>query len=273
MPKLCDLFPATSRCRPTQVKWLEEFSWAGSQTISLAKAMMADLHHASRLPTQDFSNRCRLFRDDISGLMASSLDDSTRALIDTLKFTVGQVPISYFTSTGHFPEAYDWTLWSISRDHDPNKIVNQVVYHLPPFTGADPSANDFSELFLVDWILYAYYLAIRFGGLDELTRDRFDYCYGKTLEAIIKGDRDVGIEAIAILANWAAHTKHELLPSIVEAIESWLNHSELSAQHKIRLGTVLLGEASHLCKHNPTTFARQMLHDHSAQFQTQDRFL
>ena len=270
MPKICDLLPSTSQCQPTAVDWTAEFSWGASQTIFLSKALITDLHHASQLPIQDFTNRCRLLRDDISTLLASSSDESTRVLIDILKFTVGQVPISCFTATGHLPEAYDWTLWSISRNHDPNKIVNRADYRLPPFDGAHRSVNEFSGPFLVNWILHAYYLAVRFGGLDELALTRFHYCYAKAVEAIDKGDRDVGIKALANLTNWAAHTKHESLSTMVKVIESCLRHPDLSPKHKIQLGTILLGEASHLTNHNPATFARKMLEDHSTHFHTQE---
>ena len=270
MPKLHDIFPSASQCKPSKVNWDAGFSWTASNSINLAQSLRADFYNSTKLHMSEFKLRCKLLHDDLTEQLSTCQDERKKALIDVLKFSVGQIPTSWFTSTGNFPDAYDWALWSISRNYEIGKRMNETEYCLPPFDGADDLANRYCIQFMVDWVESAYYLAVRFGGLDELARRNFQYCYTSTLKTINDSSGSVGIRALTILTSWAAYSKHKQLSNMVGMIESLVEDPKLSAQDQILLGVSLIGDASFLRQQSAAEFATGMLSKHAGQFQNQD---
>ena len=271
MQALAELFPRTNHFKPSSIKWDRQFEWGHQSTISLAIALATDLTNAQQLPFQEFIDRSLSLRNDLTELTASTTDESIRLFVDVIKFTISQPPAFCLTTNGEFAQAYDWILWSISRDFDPHQRVNEGDFKLPPFDGIDPKLNEFVAQFLVDWISSAYFVAVKFGGLDELAHNHFYYCYGAALTASDGTDRDGGIEALVSLANWAAHVDHSELPELTRAIEAWLELPFLSAQQRIRLGTLLIGNAAKYSTKNIADFAQNMLENHEGEFRDHEQ--
>lgn len=271
MSLLGEMFPNYSQLKPTTINWASDFQWSDEAGLQLGQFLLSDGTAAQKLDQNDFFERGRILRDDLSALAASTSDEETLVIIDAIKLAVSQPFTHGLRNVGELAQAYDWILWSISRNHIIADGQTEADYSLPPFDSASDVINNFANQFLVDWISTAYYVAVKFGGLDELCQNHFYYCLGVAINAADGSDNVGGVEAAIVLVNWAAHVGRDELPDLIATIEGWMEMGSISNQQKIRMATLLIGPGSKHSQKIPADIARDILETYPEELRDHER--
>jgi hypothetical protein len=271
MSLLVKMFPNFSSLKPTTIDWASDFQWNDEAGLQLAHVLLEDGIAAQKLEQKVFFERGRILRDDLSAIAAATGDEEILVIIDAIKLAASQPFTHGLCKVGELAQAYDWILWSISRNHVIADGRNESDYFLPPFDSASDVINDFANNFLVDWITNAYYVAVKFGGLDELCQKYFYYCLEAAVAAADGSDKIAGIEAAISLINWASHVDHSDLASLITMVEGWMDMTSISAQQRIRMATLLIGPGSKYSKKNPVGIARDFLQFYPVEFRDHER--
>lgn len=271
MPQLKELFPNFSKFKPSKLLWETEFNWADESGTAVAHALLQDAISSQKLEQREFLDRGVVLRSDLSDLTSSVIGERKLLIIDAIKIAVSQPYIHRLTNIGELAQAYDWILWSISRNYEINGGGKEADFSLPPFDNASKAINNFSIQFLTDWISSAYYVAVKFGGLDELARSHFYYCLEHAVSEAEVPDACCGIEALIILINWAAHVDHEALPDLIDSVESWLVMPSITDEQRVRFGSLLIGPGSKYSKRAPEEVATDLLATYPAGFRDHER--
>ena len=271
MPQLKEMFPNFSSIQPSKILWDSDFDWAQEAGMQLAYALFQDTISSQGLEEREFLERGVVLRGDLSALTNSEIREQDHFIIDTIKFAVSQPFIHRLKNIGELAQAYDWILWSISRNYRIGGGGEEADFSLPPFENASKALNDFSTQFLTDWISSAYYVAVKFGGLDELARNHFLYCLGHAASEADGPDANSGIEALIFLINWAAHADHKALPDLIGSVESWLEMPSITDEQKIRFASLLIGPGSKYSKRPADEVATHLLATHPAGFRDHER--
>ena len=271
MSLLGEMFPNYSSLKPTTIDWESDFQWSDEAGLQLGHALLRDGIAAQKLEQKDFFERGRILRDDLSAMAAATGDEETLVIIDAIKLAASQPFTHGLRNVGEFAQAYDWILWSISRNHIIADGRNKADYSLPPFDGASDTVNNFASQFLVDWISTAYYVAVKFGGLDELCQNHFYYCLGAALAAADGSDEISGVEAAIVLVNWAAHVNHSDLADLITMVEGWMDMTSISDRQRIRMATLLIGPGSRHSKKAPVDIARHFIESYPEEFRDHER--
>ncbi len=271
MPLLKELFPNFSKFQPSMLSWKAEFNWADEAGVAVAHALFQDVISSQRLEQKEFLDRGVVLRSDLSDLTSSVIGERQLYIIDAIKIAVSQPYIHRLTNIGEWAQAYDWILWSISRNYKINGGGEEADFSLPPFDNASKVVNSFSIQFLTDWISSAYYVAVKFGGLDELARNYFHYCMSHAVSEVDGQDASCGIEALLFLINWAAHVEHEALPDLIGSVENWLEMPSITDEQRVRLASLLIGPGSKYSKRTPEEVATHSLAAYPAGFRDHER--
>lgn len=271
MPTLKEMFPNFSSIQPSKILWDSDFEWTQEAGVQLAHALLQDAISSQELEEREFLERGVVLRSDLSALTTSDIRGRDHFIIDTIKFAVSQPFIHRLKNIGELAQAYDWILWSISRNYRIGGGGEEADFSLPPFDNASKALNNFSIQFLTDWISSAYYVAVKFGGLDELARNHFYYCFGHAASKADGPDANSGIEALIFLINWAAHVDHAALPDLIGSVESWLEMPSISDEQRVRFTSLLIGPGSKYSKRPPEEVATQLLAAHPAGFRDHER--
>lgn len=271
MSLLEEMFPNYSQLKPTTINWASDFQWSDEAGLQLGRALLSDGTAAQKLDQNDFFERGRILRDDLSALAASTSDEETLVIIDAIKFAVSQPFTHGLRNVGELAQAYDWILWSISRNYIIADGKTEAYFSLPPFGSGSDVINSFANQFLVDWISTAYYVAVKFGGLNELCQNHFYYCLGVAVTEADGSDNNGGIEAAIFLVNWAAHVNHEALSDLITMIEGWMDMRSTSNQQRIRMATLLIGPGSKHSQKIPAEIARDILETYPEELRDHER--
>lgn len=266
MSSLKEMFPNFSKIQPSKLLWEVEFDWTDEAGLQLAHALFQDVISYQKFDQSDFLDRGSILRNDLSALTASVIREQDFLIIGAIKFSISQPYIHRLKNIGELAQAYDWILWSISRNYKINGGGEAADFSLPPFDHASKAINDFSIQFLTDWTSSAYYVAVKFGGLDELAKNHFYYCLGHAVSEADGPDADFGIEALIFLVNWAAHVDHEALPDLIGSVESWLEMPSITEQQRVRFASLLIGPGSKYSKRAPEEVAAHFLATYPAEF-------
>lgn len=271
MPQLKELFPNFSSVRHSEISWDSDFNWSCEAGLQLAHALFQDAISSQGLEEQEFLERGNVLQNDLSNLASSGIREQDNLIIDAIKFAVSQPFIHRLKNIGELAQAYDWILWSISRNYRINGGGEEADFSLPPFDNASEALNSFSIQFLTDWTSSAYYVAVKFGGLDELAQNYFYYCLGHAVSEADGPVSDSGIEALIFLINWAAHVDHEALLDLIDSVESWLEMPSITDEQRVRFASLLIGPGSKYSKRPPEEVATQLLAAHPAGFRDHER--
>ncbi|WP_022704973.1 hypothetical protein [Pseudorhodobacter ferrugineus] len=271
MPSLKEMFQYFSKVQPSNFLWESDFDWTDEAGLNLAQALFQDTILSQKLEQKGFLERGVFLRKDLSALTVSVIREQDHLIIDAIKFAVSQPFIHRLKNVGELAQAYDWILWSISRNYKINGGGEEADFSLPPFDRASGTINNFSIQFLTDWISSAYYVAVKFGGLDELARNHFYYCLGHAISEADGPDAGSGIEALLFLINWAAHVDHETLPDLIASAESWLEMPLITDEQKVRFASLLIGPGSKYATRPPEEVAAHFLATYPGGFRDHER--
>jgi hypothetical protein len=271
MSSLKDMFPNYSNIQPSKISWKGDFDWSDEAGLQLAYALFQDAISSQKFEQSYFLERGSILRSDLSALTASAIRERDLLVIDAIKFAVSQPFIHRLKSIGEFSQAYDWILWSISRNYKIGGGGEEADFFLPPFDGASELINNFAIQFLADWIASAYYVAVKFGGLDALAKNHFYYCLGHAVSEADGPDAEIGVEALVFLINWAAHVDHEALPDLIESVESWLEMPSTTDKRRVLFASLLIGPGSKYSKRPPEEVAAHALATYPAGFRDHQR--
>jgi len=117
MNVLGEMFPNYSQLKPTTINWASYFQWGDEAGLQLGQVLLSDEIAAQKLGQTIFFERGRILRDDLSALAAATGDEVTLAIIDAIKLAISQPFTHRLCKVGELAQAYDWILWSISRNH------------------------------------------------------------------------------------------------------------------------------------------------------------
>lgn len=271
MPSLKEMFPSFCKFQPSRVSWNSSFNWEERAGLQLAHALFRDVISSQELGQEEFLERGAALRNDLSNLNEVATREQDLIVIDVIKFCISQPFIHRLRNIGELGQAYDWVLWSISRNYKIGGGGEEADFSLPPFDNASEELNIFSVQFLTDWTSSAYYVAVKFGGLDELATNHFYHCLGNALSVADGPDVNSGTEALIFLINWCAHVDHEALPDLIESVGIWLEMPSITNEQKIRFASLLIGPGSKYSKKPPDEVAAYFLEAYPTDFRDHER--
>jgi hypothetical protein len=256
--KLRDHFPRTATAYPGIPLWDEEFEWARNAPglVEVMQFLQVQFLEAGDQALLEFSNT---LRDDLIAETETVVDPAAAAMIDGMRFIVAYLPMQCTLTTGRLGECYSWTLWGISRSHDPNARINYAEYQLPPYEAASAIMNDGIMPFVVGWAYCAYLLARKFGGLDGICTDVFDHCYARALRAINGGDIRAGVLAAVAMANWANQRNHPKAEALTLELLRLFREPALPHRLKVDIGMLFVSPAAKWTGQLPIGWAQQLL--------------
>lgn len=256
---LRDAFPDVALAYPELTDWNAPFAWDPAPSAAITMVFSYAMEQAQARSGEELLRLAETIRRDLTRTTAGAQDEASAALLDGMRFCLSAYPIVATLALGRHGDCYGWIHWSASRGHDPARRVNQAEYRLPPFDGAPDALNGMCMVDLTQWIICAFVLARKFGGMDDWMIQIFDYCVAHVIAVLQAGDMDVGVQAIVAIVNWATNAGHPRARPMTEFLVRHYRHPTLPARAKVNLGILFVTPASRWTGRTPQDWAREIL--------------
>lgn len=220
---LRDHFPRVADIAPDFPHWGEPFGWDDESTPRSVSALCGLLISRQALGLPEFFRFSEAIRYDLDAEKVIARTDAETANLKAARFAISVPPAHVAMALGVHGDCYAWVLWGASLEHEFDSRMNRAIYELPFFDHAQAAMNQIADGFMLDWIATTYLLAVKFGGLDELTREYFEKCFGVAFAGFARLDLVAAVQALSSLVNWATKFEHpaeaELVRLVVQLIE------------------------------------------------------
>jgi hypothetical protein len=254
---LSDVFPKLADEFPQLLNWTAGFNW-DTEAVH-ATADFLDCQIRLQNDHDQLLRFSQLLRSDIIEQTSKATDEQSGSMIDGMRFIVSQVPLYRTMAMGQLGDCYDWTLWAISRNHNPEQRMNSVEYRLPPYDGASEMMNEAAIEYVVDWVKTAYLLARKFGGLDALCGDFLKYGESIARRAVACGDSLNGLEALVAIVSWAVGVNHPKTKELTQFLEKVYYSKNLQPRERVIIGMVFVTQASEWTHKKAPDWANEIL--------------
>ncbi len=259
---LRDVFQDLSAAFPDLTDWSAPFAWDADSTGGMIFLMTRALEHVQETRgALEMLALAETLRSDLTRATASANDAATAALLDGMRFCMSTHAIVATLALGRHGDCYNWLHWSASRTHDIGRRINEGEYRLPPFADAPIFLNQLCLSDLTHWIVSAFVVARKFGGMDGwMTRD-FEICVDHVVNVLNAGDIDLGIQAMVAIVNWATNARHPRAEPMTRLLAVHYRRPELSARAKVTLGILFVTPAGQWTGRTPQDWAQEILRD------------
>lgn len=256
---LLDHFPRVADIAPDFPHWDEPFGWDDESTPRFISALCGLLIARQALGLPEFLRFAEGLRDDLDAAKATVRTDAETANLKAARFAVSVPPAHVTMAQGVHGDCYGWVLWGASLEHQFNARLNRAIYELPFFDGAHAAMNRIADGFMLDWIATTYLLAVKFGGLDELTRLYFEKCFGVAFAGFARMDLVGAVQALSSLVNWATKFAHPAEAELVGLVVRLIAPDGLPSRFRTTLAFTLTTVAARFTDRTPEQWARYIL--------------
>ena len=258
--ELCDAFEDLAVTYPNLMDWRLSFAW-GESTSAIVDVLSGALEEAQARSAQEMLILAETIRRDLTRLTTETTNAEIATLLDGMRFCLSTHAIVATLALGRHGDCYAWIHWSASRTYDLERRINRCEYRLPPFVGASASLNRKCLADLTQWIICAFLLARKFGGMDEWMTEILDDCVNHVVSVLQAGEIDLGVQAIVAIANWATNVGHPRARPLTEALVRQYYDPSLPARAKVNLGMLFATTAGQWSGQTPQAWAGEILRD------------
>lgn len=238
----------------------DPFDWEDPNLLILNTFWDIQISLQSNLP-EFFELTHALFRD----LRIAREGASNQQIIDTIDcalFITCSPAIHVTRAAGQLGACYDWVWASVSHIHqiDGNRTQENIINFLQ-VSNLSPEFYSFYMNCLPTFIEGAFYLAYRFGGLDQLTGLIAGDCWN--VLALLRQVPDSRDDTLAInqMVTWAGHRNHPDGQSWADDLMDLYERSNNPHQRKY-LAMTFITPAFSFTDQTPIEWAERIFHEH-----------
>lgn len=227
-------FPQTAALLPNVPFWEAPFSWSNPDVRLLTLLWLAQRTRLQHMPA--FWVWTEAMIADLRQAHAAIGSAEARNAIDGARFITCAPALDMTRASGQLCACWDWIWTALSATHVPSQQINQNTYQFPvPLEKSSPLAVLFTK-HVSHFTAACYYVAYKFGGLDELSGDLAPACLRlASLRLQQDPNDDVAFEALQQMVIWAAYrdwadgetAAHDLLAAAGRTISTRLKLQSL----------------------------------------------
>jgi hypothetical protein len=144
--------------------------------------------------------------EDLKAARTKAASETVTDAIDCARFITCMPALLATRSAGQMGDCYDWIWTAVAPTHVRGQRVNENAYRFLSFPQAPRELHGLYLRYIPNFAVATYYVAYKFGGLDQLTADIARSAWAMSARAYALDPSDgAAVEAMVQMTIWAAH--------------------------------------------------------------------
>lgn len=255
-------FPRTHALDPETLTWEAPFSWAAPDLDLLDALWTIQVARMSCLP--DFWAWTEALIADLQEKRLVATTEAQMDAIDCARLITCAPALHATRISGQLGACYDWIWTAIASTHVRGQRLNSNTY---TFLSLDHAPSALLELYLghiSDFAAACFYIAYKFGGLDELSAAVAPGCWMIVSELHKRDTNDEkAFEAMVQMVVWAAHRNWIDGSAWALALQGHAERTR-SPRQRLQAAMAFTTPANRYVDGTPQEWAVKALQDHGA---------